>query len=77
MGKYRVADETGAGYDMMYFGDLERWHAFLEAHFGPEELSRLYGEGSDSIVVSVIYYPDINVFRGREELQMVMQDYSV
>lgn len=76
VGKYRVADETGREYDMMYFGELESWHAFLTAHFGQEETDRLYGGGSAAIEISVIYYPDINVFRGREELQMVMQDYS-
>ena len=76
VGKYRVADESGREYDMMYFGDLEGWHAFLTAHFGQEETDRLYGGGSSAIVISVIYYPDINVYRGREELQMVMQDYS-
>lgn len=77
VGKYRVADESGREYDMMYFGDLEQWHAFLSAHFGQEETDRLYGGGSARIVISVIYYPDINVYRGREELQMVMQDYSL
>lgn len=77
VGKYRVADEDGREFDMMYFGDLERWHAFLAAHFGQEETDRLYGSGSARIVISVIYYPDINVYRGREELQMVMQDYTV
>ncbi len=76
VGKYRVADEVGREYDMMYFGDLERWHAFLAAHFGQEEADRLYYGGSSAIVISVIYYPDINVYRGREELQIVMQDYS-
>lgn len=76
VGKYRVADEGGREYDMMYFGDLERWHTFLAAHFGQEEADRLYNGGSSAIVISVIYYPDINVYRGREELQMVMQDYS-
>ncbi len=77
VGKYRVADENGREYDMMYFGDLERWHAFLAANFGAGEVDRLYGAGGGSIIVSVIYYPDINVYRGREELQMVMQDYSM
>ncbi len=28
------------------------------------------------MIISVVYYPDINVFRGREQLQMIMQDYS-
>lgn len=77
VGKYRIADGEGREYDMMYFGDLERWHGFLAEHFGQEELDRLYGAGSSAIVISVIYYPDINVYRGVESLQMVMQDYSV
>lgn len=77
VGKYRVADENGREYDMMYFGDLEQWHAFLSAHFGQEETDRLYAGGSSAIVISVIYYPDINVYRGVESLQMVMQDYAV
>lgn len=75
VGKYRVSDETGHEYDMMYFGDLEGWHAFLRTHFGEEEVRRLYDGGGGAIIVSVIYYPDINVFRGREQLQMIMQDY--
>lgn len=77
VGKYRVADENGREYDMMYFGDLEQWHAFLTDHFGQEETDRLYGGGSARIVISVIYYPDINVYRGVESLQMVMQDYAI
>lgn len=76
VGKYRVADESGREYDMMYFGDLEQWHTFLTEHFGQEETDRLYGAGSSAIVISVIYYPEINVYRGIESLQMVMQDYS-
>lgn len=76
VGKYRVADENGREYDMMYFGDLEQWHAFLTDHFGQEETDSLYAGGSARIVISVIYYPDINVYRGVESLQMVMQDYS-
>lgn len=76
VGKYRVEDENAGRYDMMYFGDLESWHAFLEEHFGVQEVDRLYGAGSSAICISVVYYPDINVYRGQESLQMVMQDYS-
>ena len=76
VGKYRVSDETGHEYDMMYFGDLEGWHAFLAAHFGKEQVRKLYEGGVNGMAVNVIYYPDLNVFRGREQLQMIMQDYS-
>ncbi len=75
VGKYRIQDEQRNSYEMIYFGDLEKWHAFLEDTFGPKEREKLYREGSDIIVIQMIYYPDINVYKGRESLQIVMQDY--
>lgn len=77
VGKYLVKDETGRRYDMIYFGNLDKWHDFLTEHFGQEERDRLYQAGSDVIQISVIYYPDINVYQGRESLQMVMKDYCI
>lgn len=79
VGKYSVADENGRRYDMMYFGDLEMWHIFLREQFGRSAFERLYQGGGavgSGICIHVIYYPDLNVYQGRESLQMVMQDYS-
>ncbi|MCM1251639.1 MAG: single-stranded-DNA-specific exonuclease RecJ [Clostridium sp.] len=76
VGKYRIQDEQGNFYEMVYFGDLEKWHGFLEDAFGKKERERLYREGSESVVIQMIYYPDINVYKGRESLQIVMQDYA-
>ena len=75
VGKYRIQDEQGNSYEMIYFGDLEKWHAFLEETFGQKEREKLYREGSNAIVIQMIYYPDINVYKGRESLQIVMHDY--
>lgn len=77
VGKYLVKDETGRQYDMIYFGNLDKWHDFLAESFGQEERDGLYQAGSDVIQISVIYYPDINVYQGRESLQMVMKDYCI
>lgn len=77
VGKYLVKDETDRQYDMVYFGNMELWHDFLTEHFGEDERRRLYLTGSDRIRISVIYYPDINVYQGKESLQMVMRDYSI
>ncbi|MBP3477206.1 MAG: single-stranded-DNA-specific exonuclease RecJ [Lachnospiraceae bacterium] len=77
VGKYLVKDETDRQYDMVYFGNMELWHDFLTEHFGEDERRRLYLTGSDRIRISVIYYPDINVYQGKESLQMVMKDYSI
>ncbi|MCH5250291.1 MAG: single-stranded-DNA-specific exonuclease RecJ [Lachnospiraceae bacterium] len=76
VGKYSIRDEYGKEFDMMYFGDLDKWHAFLDETFGEEEREKLYLSGSREIMISIIYYPDINVYQGRENLQIVMQDYA-
>lgn len=77
VGKYCVEDESGRRYDMMYFGDLAVWHLFLQEHFGQTAFERLYqGSRAGDICIHVIYYPDLNVYQGRENLQMIMQDYS-
>lgn len=75
--KYVVRDEQGLQYDMMYFGNLDNWHDFLEEKFGEEQRQALYQGGCEGICISVIYYPDINVYQGREQLQMIMKDYSI
>ena len=76
VGKYRIQDEDGNAFEMVYFGDLEKWHGFLDEAFGEKEKAKLYREGSKEIVIQMIYYPDINVYQGRESLQIVMQDYA-
>lgn len=76
VGKYLIKDAQGNQYDMIYFGDLENWHNFLQEAYGKEELEKLYHNGSTGIVIQMIYYPDINVYQGRESLQIVMQDYK-
>ncbi|MCM1176041.1 MAG: single-stranded-DNA-specific exonuclease RecJ [Blautia sp.] len=75
VGKYRIQDEEGNLFEMIYFGDLPEWHTFLAENFGEKERERLYREGSGKIVIQMIYYPDINVYQGKESLQIVMQDY--
>ena len=76
VGKYTVEDNSGMQFEMMYFGNLEVWHKFLQDSFGQEEYDRLYREGNAGIRIHVTYYPDLDVYQGRERLQMIMQDYS-
>ncbi len=79
VGKYRVEDEGGRQYEMMYFGNLEVWHDFLTENFGQRACESLYKGGYGSrtdIRIHVIYYPEVDVYQGRERLQMIMQDYA-
>ena len=75
VGRYVVMDDAGRQFEMMYFGDMEAWHDFLESSFGREESDRLYHGGSCRICISVIYYPELDTYQGREKIKMIMQDY--
>lgn len=75
VGKYWVTDGGGCFYDMMYFGDLEAFHGFLEEKAGGYMVNRLYSGERVDIPVSILYYPDINRYGGRESIQIVMRGY--
>lgn len=75
VGRYTVEDEDGRQFEMMYFGNMDTWHAFLTEQFGQEACDRLYRGGGGDIRIHVIYYPDLDVYQGRERLQMIMKDY--
>lgn len=57
--KMLLIDENGIKMDAVYFGEAQEFVDFVQAH--------------DTI--SVIYYPEINVFQGRENLQVVIKNY--
>ena len=57
--KMFLIDENGIKMDAVYFGEAQEFVDFVQAH--------------DTI--SVTYYPEINVFQGRENLQVVIKNY--
>ncbi|NSJ95063.1 single-stranded-DNA-specific exonuclease RecJ [Blautia obeum] len=57
--KMLLIDENGIKMDAIYFGEAQEFVDFVQAH--------------DTI--SVTYYPEINVFQGRENLQVVIKNY--
>lgn len=75
VGKYGVTDGSGCYYDMMYFGDLEAFHSFLVEKAGEYMVNRLYSGERVDIPLSIIYYPDINRYGGKESIQIVMRGY--
>lgn len=57
--KMLLIDENGIKMDAVYFGEAQEFVDFVQAH--------------DTI--SVTYYPEINIFQGRENLQVVIKNY--
>lgn len=57
--KLALKDASGACYPAIYFGDAQEMTEFLAEHD----------------VISVAYYPEINRYMGREEVQFVISSY--
>lgn len=71
--RYRVEHE-GKGYEVVYFGGLEKFHAFLTEKFGEGAEEALYRGGCD-YCLSITYQLGINSYRGRSEVQILMQHF--
>lgn len=76
VGKYRVEDGNGRQYDVIYFGDIDDLNEYMASKYGSEAVDMLYLRGTRDIVMSVVYYPEKNEFRGNVSLQMVMKYYQ-
>ena len=58
--KMRLTDENGYPMDGVYFGKADE---FAE-------------EGRGKRKISIVYYPDINMYQGRESLQVIIRHYQ-
>jgi single-stranded-DNA-specific exonuclease len=59
-GKYRIGTGNGRATDMMFFGDAGSFNEYLDSHDNS---------------VSIVYYPEINEFRGVRSIQIILTDY--
>lgn len=75
--RYRVRTPEGTEAQMVFFGDLEQFEAFLDEKFGTGCGEALYNGGKSGVVynVSVVYQLSLNTYRGKTELQFLMQHY--
>lgn len=74
--KYSVENESGKKFEMIYFGDIEALNEYMILKFGQNRVENLYRGYGDSIQLSVVYYPDINEYKGNTSIQMVMKYYQ-
>lgn len=79
IGKLRIADETDCSFDMVYFEDLSDFDEFLVSNFGNEVMEKLMAGRClmNEAVIKIVYYPDINEFNGRKNVQLIMKYYDI
>ncbi len=57
--KLTLCDEMGNLYPAVYFGDVQEMMDYLDRRE----------------IISIVYYPEINSYMGREEIQFVISHY--
>ena len=72
--RYTVRTPDGAVRQLVYFGDLERFGAFLDEKYGTGSGEALYA-GGVQFRLSVVYQLGKNTYRGQTQLQYIMQNY--
>ena len=72
----QVKNGNGCVMDALYFGDIDRFRAYVEQKFGMEEAEKMFLGRSSGVRLSMTYYPSVNEFRGNRTLQIVIQNYQ-
>ena len=67
-------DDSGYRMDLIRFGDAEDFREKLDEEGGRGTFEGLL-RGAGSVTISMMYYPDLNSWNGRESVQYVMRDY--
>ncbi len=70
--KYTVKNKDGMVSEVVYFGDLEPFHQFLEQRFGAGSSQKIY-LGTCEFLMHMIYQIGVNEYREKEYLQLQMK----
>ena len=65
----------GENVSAVYFGDVEGFLNYYREKFGNEEVeAALFGK-NNKILLQIVYYPEINLYNGIENIQMIIRNY--
>lgn len=76
--KLLAKDEQGNRFEIMLFHQLDQFREDLIHWYGENALEQLFSRnGTDTLIkLHILYYPSINEFRGRSNLQFIMQQWK-
>lgn len=73
--KFNLEKGDKMDIEAIYFGDIDDMRNYLEDKFGKEEFENALAGRENRLELDLVYYPSINEFNGRRNLQVVIQDY--
>lgn len=74
--KMKVKDANQTVMDAMYFGNVEDFLGYLEKKYGRGTANTFLSGRGRGIVMSLTYYPGINEYMGRKNMQIVVTHYQ-
>lgn len=77
MAKFSVEDPQGNRFSMVCFRHLEKFLEDVEKKYGRSTLDLFLSQNKNSgVKMSVIYYPSLNEYMGKQEIQYIMQNWT-
>lgn len=75
--KFQMAEEQDSSYTVVYFGDGEKMDEYLAERYGREQVEQIYHGrlARGQVTISMVYYPDWNVYQGKKNVELMMQYY--
>lgn len=73
--KLNIINKYGKKVDAMYFADVESFLNDLRNKFGDEEVDKMFKNLENNIQFNITYYPNINEYNGRRNLQIIINGY--
>lgn len=76
--KLKLATDASSMIDGICFkGVMEELLSQIEETYGVDELDKMLEGRENAIRLKLIYYPSVNVFRGRKSLQIVVNNFEL
>lgn len=72
--KFHALDPERIDHTLVYFGDVEGIEKFLREKYG-EDAGRLFSGEKVSLPLTITYYPNLNEYKGRREIEFVITNY--
>lgn len=77
MARFSVEDEAKNRFCLVLFRGWEQFQKDVEKKYGKDRLQALMeNQKGEEIVMNIIYYPSLNTFRGRRQLQFILQNWN-
>ena len=73
--RMQVQSAGGGEFTAVYFGKVENFMSFLREKYSQEALEEALAGRDGGMLVSFIYYPQIDTYLGRNNIQIVVKNY--